>query len=59
MVPVKLSLCNLATLHRFNLWGWRVDHRRVRTWMGVIDTLTGRCDQRPEIVYLGVAHATA
>lgn len=59
MVPVMLRVFNLATLHRFTLLGWRMDHRRVRTWMGVIDTMTGRCDGRSELVYLGVANATS
>ena len=56
---VRIAVINLATLHRFTLTAWPDGPHRVKTWMGVIDMNTGRCDQMRELIYLGVRNATA
>lgn len=56
---VRIAVMNLATLHRFTLTAWPDGPHRVKTWMGVIDMNTGRCDQMRELIYLGVHNATA
>lgn len=59
MVPVRIQVMNMSTLHRFTLQGWRMDHRRIKTWMGIVDTVTKRCDAMAELVYIGVEHAAS
>jgi hypothetical protein len=49
----ELKVLNVTTLHLFKLRGWRVNDHTWATWMGHIDTTTGRCDRNSDIILVG------
>ena len=43
MMPRRLTLMNLMTLHRFSVLAWPQSDGSLKTWMGAFNPTTGRC----------------